>query len=417
MIKIDIVKILPKYRVNQIDKITVNSKKKNNKKKTTEEYKEEVSKVNSNIKVLGEYVNSKTKILHKCLNCNNEYLAYPSNVLRGHGCQKCSLKNLTNSIIGKKSKLRKSHEDFIAELKMAKPTIEILDTYITAEHSNNYRCLVCGNIWSCRPYAIIHGKGCPKCNPKNLPLKQSHDDFIKVLESLNVDVTLLSQYTRSDEKVIVKCNKCGRIWSIIAHNLTQGHGCKCNNIKINEDEFWNRLHEKNIDIKILSNYNNDNKFFYCQCNKCKNIWYTNKYRLLRNQGCPNCRTPKGERIITALLNDYNISFTAQKTFNDLLGVGGKKLSYDFYLHDYNLLIEFQGKQHEQANEYFGGEEQFKIQQEHDKRKREYAEQNNINLLEIWYYDIDNIKSILLQKIKEINENNLKLESVETVTVA
>ena len=88
------------------------------------------------------------------------------------------------------------------------------------------------------------------------------------------------------------------------------------------------------------------------------------------------------------------------------------LSYDFYLPIYNLLIEFQGIQHEQPIEYFGGEEQFEIQQEHDKRKREYAKQNNINLLEIWYYDIDNIEEILTNTL-----NNLKLESLETATSA
>ena len=66
----------------------------------------------------------------------------------------------------------------------------------------------------------------------------------------------------------------------------------------------------------------------------------------------------------------------------------------FYLPKYNMLIEYQGKQHECAVEFFGGEEKFKIQQEHDKRKREYAKLNNFILLEIWYYDFDNIEEIL-----------------------
>ena len=96
----------------------------------------------------------------------------------------------------------------------------------------------------------------------------------------------------------------------------------------------------------------------------------------------------------------------------MLGVNGKKLSYDFYLPQYNLLIEFQGEQHEQPIEHFGGEEQFKIQQEHDRRKREYAKLHNINLLEIWYYDINNIKKILTETL-----NNLKLKTVETTGIA
>ena len=49
-------------------------------------------------------------------------------------------------------------------------------------------------------------------------------------------------------------------------------------------------------------------------------------------------------------------------------------------------------------EYFGGEKQFKIQKEHDLRKREYAKKNGIKLIEIWYTDIKNIDNILDRKL-------------------
>ena len=67
--------------------------------------------------------------------------------------------------------------------------------------------------------------------------------------------------------------------------------------------------------------------------------------------------------------------------------------------DYHILIEAQGKQHEQPIKYFGGHEHFKIQQEHDKRKREYAEKNGYKLLEIWYYDYDKIEEILSRELE------------------
>lgn len=77
-----------------------------------------------------------------------------------------------------------------------------------------------------------------------------------------------------------------------------------------------------------------------------------------------------------------------------------------------MLIEFQGKQHEQPIEHFGGEKQFKVQQEHDRRKREYAKLHKIKLLEIWHYDRNNIEKILTETL-----NNLKLKTVETTGVA
>ena len=67
---------------------------------------------------------------------------------------------------------------------------------------------------------------------------------------------------------------------------------------------------------------------------------------------------------------------------------------------HNILIECQGEQHERPIEYFGGDEQFKIQQEHDKRKREYADSNNYDFLEIWYYQ--NAVDILKDKLQIAN---------------
>lgn len=52
-----------------------------------------------------------------------------------------------------------------------------------------------------------------------------------------------------------------------------------------------------------------------------------------------------------------------------------------------------------VRDYIKLKKDFERQLEHDKRKREYAKQHNIKLLEIWYYDIDNIENIL---VKELN---------------
>ena len=63
-----------------------------------------------------------------------------------------------------------------------------------------------------------------------------------------------------------------------------------------------------------------------------------------------------------------------------------------------MLIEFQGKQHYKPVSAYGGEEQFKVQQEHDRRKRQYANDNNIKLLEIPYWDYENIEEILTREL-------------------
>lgn len=68
------------------------------------------------------------------------------------------------------------------------------------------------------------------------------------------------------------------------------------------------------------------------------------------------------------------------------------------------------KQHDYPVDLHGyGEEKaeqlFHKQQEHDRRKKEYALNNHYNFLEIWYYDYDKIEYILENNIciKEVNK--------------
>ena len=60
------------------------------KKKTQEEYISEVAKINPNIEVIGEYINAHTKILHRCKIDGFEWYTTPHNVLRRQGCPKCA---------------------------------------------------------------------------------------------------------------------------------------------------------------------------------------------------------------------------------------------------------------------------------------------------------------------------------------
>lgn len=107
--------------------------------------------------------------------------------------------------------------------------------------------------------------------------------------------------------------------------------------------------------------------------------------------------------IVHISNPYSLDnknyFIPQMKFNGLVGINNGLLSYDFYIPKYNLLIEYQGEQHDR---YIPGlhisKKDFEKQIEHDKRKREYAKNNNIILLEIWYYDYDNIESILQKEL-------------------
>jgi hypothetical protein len=159
--------------------------------------------------------------------------------------------------------------------------------------------------------------------------------------------------------------------------------------------------------------------------KCSNSKHGDYLRSIsdsnrRDFRCPECDFSQGEeRINNCLINKnwmkisqqiynnlLNINdknyYIQQKTFKGLVGVGNGLLSYDFYIPKYNLLIEYQGEQHEKPVDFHGkglkyAKKQFEIQQEHDRRKKEYTLEEKYNFLEIWYWDYDNIEEILTKE--------------------
>lgn len=77
---------------------------------------------------------------------------------------------------------------------------------------------------------------------------------------------------------------------------------------------------------------------------------------------------------------------------------------DIYLPSLNLGIEYQGAQHYEPIEFFGGEEAFKKSVERDKRKKKLCVKNNCVLIYAKKgYDLNEITTTIKQVIKEHNK--------------
>ena len=96
-----------------------------------------------------------------------------------------------------------------------------------------------------------------------------------------------------------------------------------------------------------------------------------------------------EKIIT-ILKKEKINFQREKTYPDL------KFGYyrfDFFLPQYNLLIEVDGAQHYKFSKLVHKKRQdFLKAQERDRRKNSYALSHNIPLYRIPYFEIENINT-------------------------
>ena len=78
--------------------------------------------------------------------------------------------------------------------------------------------------------------------------------------------------------------------------------------------------------------------------------------------------------------------------------------------EYNLFIEYDGKQHFEATRYYGkdiksNQDVFEQTQKRDKIKNKYCEDNKINLLRIPYWEKDNIETIINNHLQRLSEKD------------
>ena len=102
------------------------------------------------------------------------------------------------------------------------------------------------------------------------------------------------------------------------------------------------------------------------------------------------KTSSLEEHIIKILQKEKIKFQREKTYPDL------KFGYyrfDFFIPQYNLLIEVDVAQHYKFSKIFHKTRQdFLKAQERDRRKNSYALSHNIPLYRIPYFEIENINT-------------------------
>ena len=77
------------------------------------------------------------------------------------------------------------------------------------------------------------------------------------------------------------------------------------------------------------------------------------------------------------------------------------LELDVYIEELKCGIEYQGKQHFEPIDFFGGEKSFKKVVERDKKKRLLCHNNNIKLIYVNYYEKVSVE-LVKEKLKNIN---------------
>lgn len=122
------------------------------KRKTHAQYVKELSEINPNLEVIGEYQHSHKPLLMRCKRCGHEWEVPPCNLLRGTGCPECA-------ILAR----RKTRKQFVEEVGHINSNVKVIGSYKNVDTPIECECLICGYKWSPRPSVLLRGSGCPRC--------------------------------------------------------------------------------------------------------------------------------------------------------------------------------------------------------------------------------------------------------------
>ena len=361
------------------------------KRKTIEEFRQDIFELGNGEYTLlsDEYVNNKTKIKLRHEVCGFEYDIKPNYFINGNRCPFCA------------GKVRKDTDYFKNEVaELVGDEYEVIDEYINTHTKIRFKHN-CGNVFKMSPHNFLEGQRCPKCQHRSYA--KTTDEFRQELFDLVGDeYELIGDYINTKTKVTLKHKICGKTYTPNPTDFLYG-GYRCShcygNIKKTQEEFEQEVFEqRGNEYSVIGKYKNMATKIKMKHNKCGWEWDVLPRDFIGKQsGCPRCSQSKGEIRVEKYLVENNIEYIPQKTFDKLVGLKNGLLSYDFYLPTYNLLIEYQGHFHDGVmNNYVA--QNLDVRQEHDDRKRNYAKEHNIRLLEIWYWDFDNIEEILEKQI-------------------
>lgn len=288
-----------------------------------------------------ELINRQSEVVYICP-IHGEYRTKVTNILQGHQCYGCSrmlaLKRKNETTLNQRQndlylKALDTCNKKGYELISKKEDIVNNRTYIL------YKCPVHG-LQKMRISNLINGRGCPDCNldVKSEKYRLSSDEVKERISALGGELLNKESYINQYEKnLIIRCIYCGEPFTTSLVLFTQ-HG---------------------------------------------------------GQMCPNCKDNEsiGERRIRKYLEKNNILFEQEKWFSDCRDIN--PLPFDFYLPHYNMIVEFDGKQHYEQGHFTHSH--LSYTQAHDVIKNKYCKDNNIELIRIPYWDLNNIEKILDNK--------------------
>jgi DNA-directed RNA polymerase subunit RPC12/RpoP len=315
-----------------------------------------------------------------------------------HYCKNCGgLKKLTfHCIVTKRNdKCKKCYTDTKNRI------IELLDKY-NSKYINHflnkfyqimvvYTCPICGKIIVKRLSSLRDREEfrCNDCryNEVNKWQRNKQEDVEKELRGLGFELGEFV-YQNHYTKIPHKCPQCGK-WKHSTLHSMRHRKCLCptcaRNEKFTQDTIEERLKSLGI-IFHQFHFNSINDIIEIECPKCGNPHKKSIRNLIyeRHYFCDECKMSALERTVYQYLKNMSIKF--EYNYRKIKWLRHKNnLELDFYLPDYNIAIECQGRQHFESNNIFDiNSNEFDARIERDEIKKKLCEEHNLQLFHINY---------------------------------
>lgn len=339
------------------------------------------------------YVDSETKVEIICPE-HGSFFQRPASHLMGQGCPKCAgLKKLTTEEFIEKAIEIHGHKDDYSDV-----------NYINNRTKVTIICPIHGP-YQQTPNQHLSGQGCPYCGGCK---KHTTEEFVELARKLNGDNFDYSKvkYVNNKTKVEIICPIHGSFFQTPNQHL-RGAGCPyCSKTKQNTTEGFvedaRKVQGDKYDYSKVKYVNNKTKVeIICPIH---GSFFQIPLNHLRGAGCPKCNNSTLEEAIRNSLDENNIRYETQKTFDWLKYKSN--LFLDFYLPDFNIAIECQGIQHFIPISTFGGKDTIEPTQNRDISKHNKCKENNVELL----YFLGNLKLSSFTNLRE-DVANLYKENV------
>lgn len=345
---------------------------------------------NEKLKVL-KYTKMKDKAEVQCLSCNQIYNIKAENYLSKNKvsvCKKCGQPIVQKNKYQEKINLKYPKENIlIVEFNGVKGPLKV-------------KCLNCNTIveYEYGQNILLEHKEriCPHCfsNKKNA-MENTIKNFKLWIENNNLNFKDFSfpSVIKSDTLIESKCVFCGQVNKKTIYDYMRNRGCLCGAAYVfsTKEDMQKNIGE---DYEVID-FSKENNHALIKHKSCGFVYKTNLEKMV----CPKCKGSKGEQKIRHFLKKNNIAFVEQYGVE----IEGHHLRVDFYLPSYKIYIEFQGKQHYEKIEFFGGEQRFKKQTYNDNLKRQFL---GDSLLEIKYDENieEKINSFLVKFNEQVTKN-------------